>query len=544
MSKEDVKDLSTKIMFTLVGMACGFFAYEVYKAYPHWRGRLLLFTVLAIVVVLLMLEKYRYKTKMNSMLHHIANDLMDISQSTADVKIKTDVSEIDEINRLYLAVDRLRLRFKKELDIKDKVLELENKLAVNIELDRLFDVLLPKLVEYTDSNWGVIYIYNSLTDKLELKKTVGLSKNVYKEFDVEIGEGLIGLAAKTKEIRLMSEIPENTVFENRTFLGKITPKSIMTVPVLEKEELVAVLAFASVYNYSENQVSIIRLLRRYLGFSILNCLDYERTQRLTKELQFQNELIQNMNEELEKKVGDRTDYLNSIINSIKDYMIVAVDTEGYITTWNEGAERLRGYSAEETIGKHITTLYEMEEEKDKVMRHFEIAAKEGKYSQFGWRHRKDGTRYYADIVITPIFNQQGELQGFTNITKDITITKNLERALISEKAYSEKMIASSSRALLYVDQEGIIINASEIAKNLLVVDGSEIIGKKIQDFFMDKDMVVKNIRNICKGYNRSEEVRELLHKHDDFKSVKISAAVVELEDENEKAGVIVYLTKS
>lgn len=542
MNKEELKEIFIKVFLLFMGLLCGFILFEMVQIYPNMKGRIFIFSLIALMFLLLIIQNYRYKSNIKYLLHHIAKDIEEIGESKMQKEIKTNTSNIKEINKLYTAVDKMRTEFWKEIQIKDHVLELENSLAVNTELDGLFEDLLPKLVEHTKSNWGIVYIYNRMTEKLELKKSVGLSKNVYKEFDVEIGEGLIGLAAKSKEIRILKEIPEDTVFENRTFLGKILPKSVMTVPVFEKEELVAVLAFGSIFNYEEKEIGIISLLRNYMGFSISNCLDYERTQRMTKELQFQNELIQNMNDELEKKVQDRTDYLNSIINSIQDYLIVAMDKEGYITTWNEGAHRIRGYTSEETVGRHITMFYDSQEEKDSVAKQLQKAEKYGKFYECGWRRRKDGSEYFAEIVVTPIYNQYGELQGFTNITKDITVTKNLEKALLYEKAYNEKIIANSTRALLFVGKNGVIMNISKAAMKILTAGTESIVGKYIQDFFVDSEVVAKNIKNICKTSGRGEEVNELLYKRPGYEKIRISAIATDIEEEDNGSGAILYLT--
>lgn len=538
MHNDETREVISKIIFILIGLIFGFLFFQIYFFYPNYRGILFIFTTLLFLIMALLFERVTYKTRFSNKIEMITSDIKSYSEGNEIIKPTLGVNK--EINNLYSAIEELRRNLKRKHRLLQAVLDLENTLAVNIELNKLIDVLLPRLVEETDSNWGVFYTYNKMTDKLELEKSVGLSKNVYKEFDVEMGEGLIGIAAKTKGIHIKKNIPPDTAFENRTFLGKVIPKNIMTVPIFDKDELMAVIAFASIYDFNEDQVAVISLLGNYLGFTISNCMTYERTQRLTKELQFQNELIQNMNDELELKVSSRTDFLNSIIDSIKDYLIISVDKDGYVTTWNKGAEEIKGYTAEETIGNHITLFYETQEGKENVLQSYDLALKEGKFSEIGWCTRRDGTEYYADIVISPIFDKSGELQGYTNITKDITVTKNLEKKLIYEKAYNEKIIESSKRALLFTDKDGIIINANKMAVDFLVPEGIDIIGKGIYEFFVDKDILEKNIISICSASGRGESVGELLYKHDEIKRLKIDASATNSEIDNK--GVLIYLS--
>ena len=103
------------------------------------------------------------------------------------------------------------------------------------------------------------------------------------------------------------------------------------------------------------------IIKYYVGVAINNGITYERTMRLTNELKFQNKLIQNLNEELEKKAEERTFFLNNIVDSIKDYAIYAMDKNGIVLAWNKGAEIIMGYKKDEICGKSIKNIYSAEE---------------------------------------------------------------------------------------------------------------------------------------------------------------------------------------
>ncbi len=122
-----------------------------------------------------------------------------------------------------------------------------------------------------------------------------------------------------------------------------------------------------------------------------------------------------------------------LVQSVTDYAIYMLDPEGHITNWNAGAERIKGYSAKEIIGEHFSRFY-TDEDRDAQLpqRGLAIAAQEGRFEKEGWRVRKDGTRFWANVVIGAIRDRSGKLVGFAKITRDITermeAQQELERA--------------------------------------------------------------------------------------------------------------------
>ncbi len=539
MLKGDIRDIIMKFVFVLLGAISGFAFFYIYNRYPKMQIFLLILFVMFIVFIIFLYERIRYRMKYE---HKIKVITENIKNANAYGNIRYDKKEKEPfVDKLYKSVEDLRDRLKIKNRILQAVLDLVNTLALNIETERLVDMVLSRLIEETNSNWGVFYIYNSTTGKLELKKSIGLSKNIYKQFDVEMGEGFLGISALLKNVKIYTEIPEDTVFENKTFIGKIVPRNIMTVPIVTGDDVKAVMAFGSMYDYNDEQIELVKILRKYIGYALNNCIAYERTERMANELKFQNQLIQNMNDELEKKVNDRTEFLNTIINCIEEYSIISVDKDGYITTWNKGAENTNGYKAFEVIGKHISSLYGInDEEIDRIWRYYETARQEGIYSSRGWHFKKDGTKYFADTTITPVYDNSGELQGFTNITKDITDIKILEQNLNTERAYNEQLIENSTRALVLTDKNGIILNTNKLSRSIIAPENTEIRGKGIYEFFVDGDFIEKNIKRISSTGVKGELVSRLLYTHDNIENVKLFAAAAAADSEN--GGVLIYIT--
>jgi len=120
-----------------------------------------------------------------------------------------------------------------------------------------------------------------------------------------------------------------------------------------------------------------------------------------------------------------------LIDYVKDYAIFMLSPEGNVLSWNAGAERIKGYRPEEIIGKHFSAFYTTEDiQAGKPQRALKIAAAEGRYETEGWRVRKDGSRFWADVVITALFDAGGTPKGFSKVTRDNTERKKAEEAVL------------------------------------------------------------------------------------------------------------------
>ena len=113
-----------------------------------------------------------------------------------------------------------------------------------------------------------------------------------------------------------------------------------------------------------------------------------------------------------------------LVEGVKDYAIFMLDPYGYITTWNEGARRIKGYEAEEIVGEHFSTFYTDEDvERAHPDEELRVAAAEGSYEEEGLRVRKDGSTFWASVLITAFRDDDGELRGFAKVTRNITARK-------------------------------------------------------------------------------------------------------------------------
>jgi len=187
--------------------------------------------------------------------------------------------------------------------------------------------------------------------------------------------------------------------------------------------------------------------------------------------------------------GLGSDLFARLVGAITDYAIFALDATGRVRTWNEGARRIKGYSADEIIGKHFSIFYPPERVASGFPE-FELrtAAAAGRFEDEGWRVRKDGSRFWANVVITALRDADGELIGFAKVTRDLTDRRAAEEALRrSEERF--RLIVQSVRdyAIFMLDPTGHIATWNIGAERIKGYDAIEIIGKHFSIFYPPED---------------------------------------------------------
>ncbi len=155
-------------------------------------------------------------------------------------------------------------------------------------------------------------------------------------------------------------------------------------------------------------------------------------------------LIKDLTEEksIESELRKSEEIYRLMVASVKDYAIFLIDPTGHIMTWNEGAKQTKGYSQEEIIGKHFSIFYTTEDLDDgKPARELVIATQTGKYEEEGWRVKKDGSVFWANIVLTAVYNHDKKLIGFAKVTRDLSERKASERELKESRDQYRRLTA-------------------------------------------------------------------------------------------------------
>jgi PAS domain S-box-containing protein len=171
-----------------------------------------------------------------------------------------------------------------------------------------------------------------------------------------------------------------------------------------------------------------------------------------------------------------------LVEGVKDYAIIMLDSEGNITSWNTGAELVQGYGASEIIGRHFSCFYPAEEvqerKPDEVLN---LAATKGRSEEEGWRVRKGGSPFWANVVMTALRDNRGELRGFVLVTRDVTERKHAQEALQKSEERYRRLIELCPDALL-VQSNNRIVFVNSAALRLLGAEGPEqLIGKPVKE---------------------------------------------------------------
>jgi PAS domain S-box-containing protein len=179
------------------------------------------------------------------------------------------------------------------------------------------------------------------------------------------------------------------------------------------------------------------------------------------------------------------DFFQRMVETISDYGIFALDLDGRILNWNRGAERLKGYSRGEIVGKSFEVFYPQEAVDRQFPKYeLEVAARDGRFEDEGWRIRKDGSKFWARVVITALRDDAGHPIGFAKVTADLTQKKEAEESLRRSEERFRLMVENvQDYAILSLDPEGRVVSWNEGAQRLKGYSADEIIGRSFQVFY-------------------------------------------------------------
>jgi PAS domain S-box-containing protein len=177
-----------------------------------------------------------------------------------------------------------------------------------------------------------------------------------------------------------------------------------------------------------------------------------------------------------------------LIESISDYAIFALDASGVVASWNPGAQRIKGYTAGEIIGRHFSVFYPPADiAAGKPAWELEVAAREGRVEDEGWRLRQDGSRFWANVVISAVRDDRGEVTGFVKVTRDRTEQRDAIEALrVSEERVRLLVQNVKDYAILMLDRDGHIQSWNEGAQRIKGYTAQEIVGQSFTTFYPEE----------------------------------------------------------
>jgi PAS domain S-box-containing protein len=281
----------------------------------------------------------------------------------------------------------------------------------------------------------------------------------------------------------------------------------------------------------------------------------DRTERKIAEDKLGNyvEALQQKNEELRK--GEER--YHRMVSEVADYAIILLDETGKILDWNKGAEKLKGYKAEEIIGKSFRLFYPQEDrEANLPQRLLDKASKHGSAIHEGYRIKKDGTRFWGNVVITALHDESGNVTGFTKVTKDLTERKNAddklsifteelkrknEELIQSEERYHKMISEVQDYAIILLDRAGNIQNWNTGAQIIKGYTAEEIIGKSFKLFYQPEDVKKQLPEKLLKEAElKGKAVQEGWRKRKDGSKFWGSIVITALHDSD---GMVIGFSK-
>ena len=353
-----------------------------------------------------------------------------------------------------------------ELHEKTRVLEAVNQiglaLASQLAIDALLQLVTDSATQLLGAGFGAFFAktVKEEGDAFMLHTLSGADRDNFEHLSLPCASTPFDLAMGSEGVIRADDIHLHSAYASLSPYLRMPPhhlpvRSCLAVPVVSREGTVfggLFFGHSAVGTFNAQHESAVTIIAAQTAVAIEKArllAEAQQARQAAEEAksaaeQAREELTR-ANETLETRVAERTAALyqseqqfQQLVMGIADCAIYMMDPNGFIVSWNAGAERIKGYAAAEIVGKHFSTFYtEEDRESGLPERALAIALNEGKFENENWRVRKDGTRFWASVLIDPIRGDNGQLLGFAKITRDMT-----ERKAIQEQLHqSQKMEA-------------------------------------------------------------------------------------------------------
>jgi PAS domain S-box-containing protein len=463
-----------------------------------------------------------------------------------------EIGERKQLEAKLLAVNETLEARVRELREEARALEVLNRTGVAIgaelDLERLVQIVTDAGTELSGAQFGAFF-YNVLRPDGEaytLYSLSGVPREAFAGFPMPRNTAVFEPTFRgTGTVRSPDIMADPRYGKSEPYHGMppghLPVRSYLAVPVLSRTgEVVGGLFYghAQPGMFSERAERILVGLATQAAVAIDNSRLYQTSVQEVAARRQAEERLQELNRTLEERVAERAEQLAAstvrlrdierrfriLVEGVTDYAIYMLDPSGAIINWNPGAERIKGYGREEIIGQHFSRFYTDEDRQAGIPRRaLGTAAETGKYEAEGWRVRKDGTRFWAGVVINAIRDATGEIVGFAKITRDLT-----ERKAAEERIHQAQKMEGIGQITGGV--------AHDFNNLLTVIIGNlEALQRHLGEDSPETDRLRRSAENAMRGARRAESLTQRLLAFSrqqplDPKSVDVGRLVTGMSD--------------
>jgi len=438
-----------------------------------------------------------------------------------------DISERKALEARLLALNETLEARVMEARQESNTLDTLNRIGIAVaaehDLQRLVQMVTDAGVELSHAQFGAFF-YNVLGENGEaytLYTISGAPREAFSKFPMPRntavfeptfgGTGTVRSADILTDPRYGKNPPHNGMPK-----GHLPVRSYLAVPVVSRSGQVLGGLF---FGHSQPGVFTARAERIVTGLAaqaavaIDNARLYDASKREVAARALAEQELQKLNQTLEQRAEERAIQLAAstaklqdteqrfrlLVEGVTDYAIYMLDANGHVVNWNPGAERAKGYKREEIIGRHFSTFYTEEDRKAEIpVKAMSIAAQTGKYEAEGWRVRKDGSKFWASIVINAIRDGKGDIIGFAKITRDLT-----ERRAAEERAQQAQKMEGIGQLTGGV--------AHDFNNLLTIILGNlETLQRNLNTSAIDVEGLKRSVGNAITGARRAETLTQRL----------------------------------
>lgn len=342
----------------------------------------------------------------------------------------------------------------------------------HLELDDLLSEMLQRLRTILKVDTVRILLCTQDGRELNVCASVGLEQIGTDPVAIPIGKGLAGWVAAKRQAVIVDDVSRiETIDPAIRVLA-----SAMVAPLLVEGRLLGVLKVGTLapHTFGDADLSLLQMAADRVAVAIDRAQQHERAlEEIKARVRAQEALL---------KSEER---FRLLVEQVKDYAIFMLDPQGRIVSWNQGAERMKGYAEEEVVGRHFSLFYPPETAStgypDQELR---LAAEQGRHEDEGWRVRKDRSRFWANAVLTALYDQ-GQLIGFAKVTRDLTERRQREEVLRESEARFRVFAESASDAIFTMDEESTILYTNPAVERIFGYRPEELVGQSMQMLIPD-----------------------------------------------------------